>query len=178
MDDLSKIRRSIKSIASTGSGYGIYLAEVLEVSGQTCSVRIDGITLSDVKLRAIINTKHQSQLLITPKVGSLILVADLSGGKFTDMVVFAFSEIEKVELTAPKIVLNGGKNEGTVKVQPLVDRLNALENDINSLKRIFTTWTPAPNDGGATLKTNIANWSASSLSITSKNNIENPDVLH
>lgn len=178
MDNLSKIRRSIKSIASIGSGHGIYLAEVVAVSGQTCSVRIDSITLSSVRLRATINTNHQSQLLITPKVGSLILVADLSDGNLENLAAFAFSEIERVELTTSKIVLNGGKNDGTVKIQPLIDQLNALENDINKLKSAFSTWTPIPNDGGATLKTAATNWATSTLKTTTKGDLENPEVLH
>lgn len=178
MNELSKIRRSIKSIASTGSGHGIYLAEVVALSGQTCSVRIDGITLSDVKLRATINANHQSQLLITPKVDSLILVADLSDGKLENLAVFAFSEIEKVELTTPKIVLNGGKNDGMVKINPLVERLNTLETDMNNLKEALAKWIPTPNDGGATLKTATTNWAISTLKTTTKGDLENPNVLH
>lgn len=178
MNDLSKIRRSIKHIASTGGGHGISLAEVVALSEQTCSVRIDGITLSDVRLRATIDTNHQSQLLITPKVGSLILVADLSEGKLENLAVFAFSEIEKVELTTPKIVLNGGKNDGTVKINPLVERLNALETDINNLKKALAAWIPAPNDGGETLKTATTNWATATLKTSTKGDLENPNVLH
>lgn len=178
MDNISKIRGSIRAIASTGKGYGIYLAEVLEVSDQTCKVRVEGVTLSDVKLRATIDTSHSSQLLITPKKGSLILMADLSGGRLDNLAVFAFSEIEKVELNAPKIVFNSGKNDGMVKVNPLVKRLNAIEKDINSLKKVFSTWSPVLKDGGGALKLAATDWIGSSLSTTTKDDLENPNITH
>jgi hypothetical protein len=90
MDIYSKIKRSIQTISAEGRRQAyIYPAQVEAVSGRTCSVRIDdNLPVTDVRLRAVINTNAE-QVLLTPKVGSYVLVADLSGGNHRDLAVIA-----------------------------------------------------------------------------------------
>ena len=77
-----------------------------------------------------------------------------------------------------EVVINGGENEGLVKVVELAEKLNAIENDINNLKSIFSSWVPVVYDGGASLKAAAASWAAQSLQTTSKKDIENPKIKH
>ena len=58
-------------------------------------------------------------MLLTPKIGSFVLVADLSGGDLSDMAVVMFSEVEK-------IIINGGNNGGLVKINDLVNQLKMI----------------------------------------------------
>ena len=82
-----------------------------------------------------------------------------------------FSEIES-------IVFDGGENEGLAKVKELTEKINALENDINSLKTAFSTWVTVPSDGGASLKAITATWFSAQLAVTNKSDIQNEKIKH
>jgi hypothetical protein len=99
------------------------------------------------------------------------------------------SEVDKIEITIDSqkleidtngFVFNTGNFGGLIKIEELVNKLNRIENDINTLKQIFSTsWIPVPNDGGAALKTAAAAWSGNQLNpITSVSNLENTKVKH
>ncbi|MBR4326747.1 MAG: hypothetical protein IKP73_14600, partial [Bacteroidales bacterium] len=62
-----------------------------------------------------------------PAVGSTVLVADLSGGKYRDMIVLM---VEKAELTT----INGGNLGGVVNIEDLKDTLNSLKQYCEALK--------------------------------------------
>lgn len=71
------------------------------------------------------------------------------------------------------LVINGGSNGGVPVTPQLVQRLNQLEQDINTLKAAFSAWTPVTNDGGAALKAAAANWIGQTLTATVAGDIEN-----
>lgn len=83
-----------------------------------------------------------------------------------------------VELTGEGVVLNGGGFGGMVKVEPLTDRINGIENDINELKNIFSSWVTVPQDGGAALKAASAAWAGNLLTPTQRGDYENEKVKH
>ncbi|MDY6347025.1 MAG: hypothetical protein SPL42_01145 [Bacteroidales bacterium] len=136
MNPLSEIRKSIKGMAS-GNG-GLFTAKVLSTDGEKCCVEIDGLVVSDVQLRAVVNGE-ESGILITPKTGSYVTVADLSGD-LTRIVVMGFSEVEKIEVNADdKIVFNGGNNKGLVKVEKMVEWMQKVYNDLQTLTGLLST---------------------------------------
>ena len=100
----------------------IFVAEVASVEDDTtCTVRLgSGLELKDVRLRAVVNDE-KTGILITPTVGSHVLVADFSGGQLTDMAVLQYSQVDKV-------TLNGGDLKGLVKIEELTKKLNNLVN--------------------------------------------------
>ena len=131
MDPLNEIKKSIMVMSSGNGRAGLYTAKVLSTDGETCCVDIDGLTASDVRLRAVVNGE-ESGILVTPKTGSHVTVADLSGD-LTRLVVIGFSEVEKVEINASaEIVINGGGCGGLVKIENLVNELNRLVQTFNS----------------------------------------------
>jgi phage baseplate assembly protein gpV len=75
-----------------------------------------------------------------------------------------------------EILYNGGENDGLVKVNSLVTRLNNIENDINTLKGILMGWVPVPTDGGAALKTLLTASYTTLLGVTVKADIENNKI--
>lgn len=129
MNPLSEIRKSIKGMTS-GNGR-LFTAKVLSADGETCCVEIDGLVLSDVQLRAVVNGE-ESGILITPKTGSYVTVADLSGD-LTRIVMVGFSEVEKISIdTEADIVINGGSFGGLVKIEDLVGTLQHIVNTFNT----------------------------------------------
>ena len=138
MNPLSEIRKSIKGMTS-GNGR-LFTAKVLSADGETCCVEIDGVVLSDVQLRAVVNGE-ESGILITPKTGSYVTVADLSGD-LTRIVVAGFSEVEKISIDAETdIVINGGGYGGLIKIEDLVNELNRLVQTFNSHTHVVPNGT-------------------------------------
>jgi len=178
MDRSKEIKEAIKSIAGV-PGMMFVMGKVESVGDETCSVKIaDRIVINDVRLNASADG-NADNILIKPTVGSMVLMADLSGGELRSLVVISFSALESMTVKFEgDVVINGGENEGLVKVVPLKDRLNAIENDINSLKQVFSSWGPIVYDGGASLKAASASWATQPLKSTNKEDIENPKIKH
>ena len=120
-------------MCQTPSDSALILAKVKKVDGQTCTVTIDDLELSDVRLRAVVNDE-ESGILVTPTVGSFVMITDLSNGDKRDWAVVMYSEIDKVEF-------NGGKKDGLININDLTNKLNNLVDEVNSLKAKFNTHT-------------------------------------
>jgi len=161
MDPLSEIRKSIRSMSSGDGSASIFTAKVLSTDGDTCCVDVEGLVVSDVRLRAVVNGE-ESGILVTPKTDSYVTVADLSGGRLTRCVLIGYSEAEKIEVNADdKIIFNGGENHGLVKVEEMVNWMRKVYNDLQTLTTLlsgsavvgngeplgitFTPTTPSPD---------------------------------
>lgn len=140
MDPLSEIKESIKKMTSKGGAGIVFTAKVKSVDGETCTVELEGLTLTDVRLRAVVNGEN-SKILVTPKTDSYVLVVDLAGD-LSQLAVVGYSEVEKIEVDTDKIIFNGGNNKGLIKIDKLTQKLNDL------VTAIATHTHPAP--GGAT----------------------------
>ena len=178
MDRSKEIKEVIKSIAGV-PGMMFVMGKVESVGDETCSVKIaDRLVINDVRLNASADG-NADNILIKPKVGSMVMMADLSGGELRSLVVISFSALDSMTVRFDgEVVINGGENEGLVKVKELTDKLNAIENDINNLKSIFSSWGPVVYDGGASLKAAAASWAAQTLATTSQKDIENDMIKH
>lgn len=139
MDIYAKLRTQLQNLCQKWDAIEYFIAEVVSVeSDTTCTVKLEeDLNVSDVRLRTVVNDED-SGILITPKVGSYVLVADLSGGKKVTMVTVMYSEIDK-------IVINGGKNDGLINICELTDKLNNLVDEVNSLKDKFNGHTHSCN---------------------------------
>jgi hypothetical protein len=142
MDIYGKIREKIQAIAGTGSRAPVvFPAQVEKITGTTCAVKIDELSITGVRLRAVINDSS-GQLLVMPEVGSYVLVIDLSGGNYRDLAVIAYSEISEVNIrignttvaiNTTGITFNGGQLGGLVKLQELKDNLNSLKQYVEAI---------------------------------------------
>ena len=142
MESLSEIRKSIQKMSSGGRTCSIFTAKVERVDGEVCEVTYEGLRLTGVRLRAVVNGE-ESGVMLTPKVGSYVTVADL-GGDMTQLVVIGFSEVESVDITAGgEIHLNGDSFGGMVKIQELVG-------DLMNIVATFNAHTHTVADGVAT----------------------------
>lgn len=177
MDTYAEIARAIKAMTGGNGGTALFTAEVKSVEGETCTVLIGELEVPDVLLTPA-DEGADGKLVITPKVGGQVTVADLSGGELRQLAVVHWGEVEKISLTADNIELNGGDNGGLVKIEALTDKINNIEKDINNLKQAFTTWVPVPQDGGSSLKSGVASWAAQQLVQTQVSDLEDDKITH
>lgn len=160
--------------------------EVVSTDGDMCTAKIGDFEVPDIRL-SVIKGGSDKGLLVTPAVGSIVMVADLSGGELRELAVIGFTEVEsidakigssKVHIADGIIEMNDGKNDGLVNVKGLVQKINAVEQDINDLKTALGGWAPVPQDGGAALKAAVGSWVAKQLTATQQSDIEDTKVTH
>lgn len=58
----------------------------------------------------------------------------------------------------------GGSDDFMVRFSKLKEVTDELQNDLTTLKNVFSTWTPVSNDGGAALKLAAATWYGTPIS--------------
>ena len=116
-----------------GSGQLFLVGKVKSVEGESCTVEIDGLEIDEVRLTAV-NDGGEGKLTVTPKTGSMVLLADLSGGAMRDVAVVGYSQVDKIEGEVEKIELNGGENGGMVKIESLKNNLDALKRYVEAMK--------------------------------------------
>jgi hypothetical protein len=125
-----------------------------------------------------------AMLKVLPKEGSTALIL-YANGRVEKPIFVGFTEVDEinvsvgestVKITDGLIEFNGGENKGMVLVESITDRLNKIEDDINSLKTAMTSWTPVPQDGGAALKGATASWASQRLVNTQVSDIENDKI--
>ena len=161
-DILNSIREANKFIMP----YSI-VCEVLAVTGDKCDCSpVNGdADLIDVRLQASTTTG----ILITPTVGSNVVVSLLSNGSaFVSM----YSDIDSIQL-------NGSNYDGLVKVNDLVTKLNNLENKVNGIIATFNAHTHPYINVVTPANTSAASTPVvGTLTPTVKANIENPLITH
>jgi hypothetical protein len=99
-----------------------------------------------------------------------VLVLFIDNSKTNGAVVYV-KQTDSIEIM-------GNSKGGLAIVASLTQRYNKIEQDLNTLKTIFTSWVVAPSDGGAALKAAAATWAGSSLTQTLDTDIENVKIKH
>lgn len=152
----------------------------------TCSIRLTHMDdtdtpLANVMLSAV--TENGNGVIRIPADGSNVIIGSV-GGRGQYFLVHC-SNLAKVLVTigdttcqvdGDGVVFNRGSNGGLPVTAGVVQRLNAIEDDINKLKMAFSNWVVTPNDGGAKLKLSAAAWTAGSLTQTQNSDIENTKI--
>lgn len=129
---------------------------------RTCIVQ-NGVNEIEVRLMPVID----DGILIMPVIGSTVSV--LQSDRY-DPVIVQYSEVEK-------IILMGGDNKGLVKVVELKNKLNAVENQLNSILNILKT-TSIPLAPSGTYPFAPLYASLNPLTPTQQTDIENPLIQH
>lgn len=143
------IKEAIQALGSNGNGKTFFTAEVVAVSGNTCTVKSDNLEMSDVAICAIGEASGNS-LVVVPKVGSTVLIADLSEGTRRDLVIVKYTEVES-------ITINGGNLGGLVNIASLTEKLNDLVDKFNNhTHSVSTEGTATAQEGTAAATLNQA----------------------
>ena len=134
MGKIQEIKEAIRTIAGKGSGGNLFLiGEVKSIEGESCTVEVAGLEIDEVRLTAV-NDGGDGKVLVTPKEGSMVLLADMSGGTLRDLAVVGFTNVEKIEATIEQITLNGGDNGGLVNIESLKNNLDSLKKYMEAMK--------------------------------------------
>lgn len=171
MSKAQDIKEAIRQICGAKGGSGLFLVgEVKSVEGETCTVNVAGLELDEVRLTAV-NDGTDGKLLLTPKEGSMVLLADLSGGMLRDLAVIGYTGIKKIEATCEKITLNGGDNGGLVNIDQLKQWMQNVETDMQTLGTLLKSSPIAGNGAPAAIA-----FTPQTKSVAS--NIEDTKITH
>lgn len=170
MSEKETIKNAIREIAKGNSSFNTIIGKVIKgsVNGIFCDVKpLDGAELKKVRLNG-----HTEGLIVTPADDSFVFVTLLSEN---DAFVSKFSTIKKVSLdVADDIIINGGNNDGLVKIKELTNKLNALVNSLNTFVSTYNSHTHTVTNGTAAA-TGAAAISAGTFS---KSDYENTKIKH
>ncbi len=136
MDKNAKIKDLVRKVAGTDrTPSHFWRMEVVKVEGDRCTALLGEMVVPNIRLAAIPDGSKRG-ILITPEAGSIITVADLSGGQLRELEVVGFSAIDSMELfvggsririAKGTIEINGGKLGGLVKIHELEKNLASLK---------------------------------------------------
>ncbi|MEA4916542.1 hypothetical protein [Proteiniphilum sp.] len=147
------LKEAIQSVAGASQIKGIVSGVAVNVRDTLCDVERDGAPiLYDVRLNAI-DDDLQSYVTVVPEEKSNVLVAVIENLK-TEAVVVRFSEVQKVLLkigtnTAVMdnngLVFNDGGISGLAKLPQLVEWMQKVYSDLQTLKTQLQTHPVAGN---------------------------------
>ena len=164
------IREAIEIMAGTHKTDKVYVitAEVvsIDITARKCICeRISGgsAIINDVHLMASID----DGFLVIPEIGSTVSIITSDQ---TDPFICQYSGVEQ-------IIFRGGDLGGLVMIKPLVDKINALENKLNSLLIKFNTHTHNVTGIGAPTGPNILQ-EVGAIVITKIIDLENKNITH
>ncbi len=148
MNTMNKPVDLIRSIVNSNEKPQVLFCTVDKVNGSTCDVTPVSKNLATIK-RVRLNTNSMGAgWRITPKVGSVVIVARLS--QLNDAYVAMVSEVEKAEMAATDtIVFNGGVNGGIVKIKELEENLKALKEYVEAVHNALPTAFNAISSGSS-----------------------------
>lgn len=132
-----EIRHCIEYIARSNNRL-IFHAIVKSVNGDVCTVDYGNTTLTNVRLTAISDVADNA-IVVKPKIGSPVVVADLSMGNMRDLVIIQYSSIDS-------IIINGGNLGGIVIGSKIVDWMNKVAQDMQTLSTLLQS-TPVVGNG-------------------------------
>lgn len=160
---------AISQLAGTHNQDSVFIFDAvinsIDKTNRMCNVtKVGGETSGQLDVRLM--ASKDDGCYVIPMVDSNVIVI---GSNNVTPFVAQFSEVESIEWL-------GGENDGVPLVNPLLEKLNNLENDINTLKSAFSSWLVVPSDGGAALKAISATWAGQQLQPTQKQDIEHTKI--
>lgn len=207
MDKSSKIRELMRKISGTDKPlFTFRLMEVVSVSGDLCTAKIGEFEIPDIRL-ASIEGGSKNGLLITPAVGSIVTVADLSCGELRELTVIGYSEIDSIQIRkenttialdskavnikvgSSMIQVQDGnirfnvkdkENGGLVKIDELRSSLVSLKTYCETMKKAISAGLNAVGTGEAASGSTGAGAFASAMSsvVIQIEDMENKKIIH
>lgn len=140
-----------------------------------CKLLSDDADIFDVKINAKIQATKGIRII--PAVSSIVYLI-FEDDSNTEAFIALYSEIDKILIDTEEIIFNGGENGGLINIEDLVVKINTIEEDLNSLKNVFSTWIPVVQDGGAALKSAAGSWAGQTITTTTIEDFEDPKIKH
>ena len=95
MDKYRRIAMLLRGFQASGQTF--FPAKVESVEGNTCTIIIDGLSISDVRLKAT-TTNTNNQVLLSPAVGSDVLIGSVSGD-YSSLFIVSADTIQNIQVT-------------------------------------------------------------------------------
>jgi hypothetical protein len=137
-----ELLQAFKQAAYIPGKYYSMTATVRDVKKETQTCSVEPINspnypsndnwIEGVRLTA--NNASKGTYLVYPKKGSQVIISWLNN---TECFINIYSEIDEITIATETYTFGEGKNKGLVKVTELVDKINKLENTVNSLTAIL-----------------------------------------
>ena len=187
---MGSIKEAIQKLAGNSQPQ-IVRAKVtaVDASGYTidCQPLRKGAEIKGVNLKPKSGSGGVSYVVI-PKNQTDVIVAMLDGND-ADWHLIHAEEIDEIEVytsggfefkveSSGDCMFNGGSNGGLINISGLVGKLNALEQDINIAKAIWTAFVPVLDPELIALKTAITPWASAVLTPTVEADFEDTKVKH
>jgi hypothetical protein len=180
------IQDSVQKLAGVLLADQVFLVEAevtaVDIPSRTCTVVTTSgqsiAELQNVRLMPVVD----DGVLIVPTVGSSILVGH---SKRIEPFVCQFSQVDqviiisgtsKIDIQDGAIQLNDGSYGGLVEVQPLVAKINRLENLVKQFIVTFNAHTH-PASSGTTSPT-LTSQTDSISNLTQQSDLENTTIKH
>lgn len=145
----------------------------------TCDIQVgtgsDIVIYPDVPMKVLIGSR--ASVIEIPVKGTNCIISFRDGNMGRPQ-LDKVDQTDQLLLNCGQVIANEGQLGGLIKIEDLVNRLNILEKDVNTLKTAFNTWVTVPNDGGAALKAAAATWSGNPLTETVREDMEDTKFLH
>lgn len=123
----------------------LFNAEVKSIQGESCTVAVGDLELTDVRLKATIN-EASDYLMQIPAVGSMVLCGDMSGGDLREVCVLKIDKLEKLVLKQSGLDVLIDTTDGKIHIENegtgLLQLFNALADILKTLK-VFTPAGPS-----------------------------------
>ncbi len=158
----------------------------VDESTSTIDVKdLHGSEFFNVRLKASVD-QEQLRVIMVPELESSVLVG-LIGNNENALYLVHPSKVNKIlanvagikiKVDADGLVINDAENGPVLVSQSLIDDLNAVKQDLNDLKTVFSSWVVATGDGGTALKTAAATWFGSQLEDTALEDVTNEKFKH
>lgn len=142
-----EIREKIKAIAGN-QGTAFFTAEVVKVDGSTCTVEYAGSKLTGVKMFSI---GAEGEFLIKPATGSMVTVADLSGGLKRDLCLLKIDKVEQMKLEHDGLVFDIDGKAGKIEISSKGVSLTGLLTSLADILKTLKVAVAAPNAPSGTI---------------------------
>lgn len=191
---MSNLRSELKRFIK-GASFNIIIGEVesVDVDLNVIAVKLDDdIVINNVTLTADLTEGETSSVVIYPKTGSIVMIAEVEPGFYTLLKYSEFESLiiehegalividaEGVKIKTESLEINEGKNGGLVKVRDLTKILTSFKVFLNAFKTVIQQPTIPTATPGAPDAFHLACKAVlEALDLEEVQGIENENVKH
>lgn len=116
----------------------------------TCTIEDDGVEWLGVRLRAV--SGENNGIIGYPTPGAYVLCVKVEDTE--EWAVLKASEYDSIEITIESLVINGGDLGGLVKIDAMIDWMQKVYSDLQTLKTQLKAWPVAGNSAPLNLTFN------------------------
>lgn len=172
MSVLEDIRSTIIDISQQGSDqrtpYHIGKVKSVSDDGETCAVICGETEWTDVRITAV--SDGECDVKMYPKVGSFVMLVDLSNGSMSDLAVAMYSKFDKIEL--------GEAKHTAANADVLKKELLKLTKRVDAIFDAIRNGTTTAQDGGAAYKSSMTAILGTATDKEDWSGIENSNIKH